>query len=116
MIYIIYDDDGKILQASSEQPKERIMQRMGWSNLIEVDRPLFDNVDAIQDYYIQNGELKKEVNNRVEQEAARISLMDTDWKVARHLEQKAQDIETSLTDAEYDALLIQRQEWRDLID
>jgi len=42
--------------------------------------------------------------------------MDTDWKVARHLEQKAQDIETSLTDAEYDALLIQRQEWRDLID
>lgn len=115
MMYIVHDND-KIIQASNVRPSEYIIKRMGWDTILEVDRGLFHETDPIGDYHIQNGELTKKVNNRVEQVDARMSLTGTDFKVTRHLEQKEQGIETSLTDAEYAALLAQRQEWRDLID
>lgn len=42
-------------------------------------------------------------------------LNDTDWKVTRHRDQIAQGIQTSLTDEEYQQLLIDRQNARDSV-
>lgn len=42
-------------------------------------------------------------------------LNDTDWKVTRHRDQIAQGIQTSLTDEEYQQLLVDRQNARDSV-
>jgi hypothetical protein len=36
-------------------------------------------------------------------------LVATDWKVLRHIREKALGVETSMTDAEYTALELERQ-------
>ena len=41
------------------------------------------------------------------------NLNNTDWKVIRHRDQLAQGIDTSLSDEEYQALLTERQSWRE---
>ena len=44
---------------------------------------------------------------------SKLHLNDTDWKVTRHRDQLALGITTSLTDEEYQALLTNRQSWRE---
>jgi hypothetical protein len=43
-------------------------------------------------------------------QTARQFLTDTDWKIIRHIRQKALEIETSLTEEEYIALETERQQ------
>jgi|ETNvirnome_2_300_1030623.scaffolds.fasta_scaffold260889_1 hypothetical protein len=43
-------------------------------------------------------------------------LSKTDWLVARHRDQQALGIATSLSEAEYIELLEDRQEWRELVE
>lgn len=45
----------------------------------------------------------------------RDNLRATDWKVSRHRDQIDNGISTSLTEEEYQALLLQRQTWRDQV-
>lgn len=47
---------------------------------------------------------------------ARAFLAETDWQILRHLDQMTLGVTTSLTQLEYEQLLIQRQEKRSLVN
>lgn len=46
---------------------------------------------------------------------AELFLLETDWKVIRHIDEKALGLSTSISEEEYQALLIARQEARQRI-
>jgi hypothetical protein len=112
MYHIYYKSSGEIRMISLEKADDAIIQINFGDDILhmaydgELD-PMFEK------YVIENGEVKKIDKDRTGE--YKDNLINTDFKVTRHLEQKEQGIDTSLTDAEYESLLVQRQEWRDLI-
>ncbi len=69
-----------------------------------------DNLVAGQVWNDSTSELEDtqvSLNNK-----ARWLIAGTDWKVLRHLEQKDRGVTTTLTEAEYEALCVQRDSWR----
>jgi hypothetical protein len=63
-------------------------------------------------YIPVTGEIKEQI--RINKEAKDF-LTNTDWKVLRHLEQQEKNISTSLTQEDYQALLNERQKFRESI-
>tara|TARA_Y100000361_G_scaffold154228_1_gene178891 strand:- start:2271 stop:2585 length:315 start_codon:yes stop_codon:yes gene_type:complete len=51
--------------------------------------------------------------NLSEKYLSKRNLNNTDWKMIRHRDQLAQGIDTSLSDEQYQELLIKRQNWRE---
>ena len=51
--------------------------------------------------------------NLSEKYLSKRNLNNTDWKMIRHRDQLAQGIHTSLSDEQYQELLIKRQNWRE---
>lgn len=80
-------------------------------NLIRDDTHRFDittkKVVPHESLYIEEkaANIEKEQNNAVHRQL----LASTDWKILRHIRQKALDLPTSLTEQEYIALENQRQ-------
>lgn len=60
-------------------------------------------------------EMNDEIASEKEKQNAQGNLSKTDWKVLRHIREKALGIPTTLTDAEYIALENLRQKWVNLI-
>ena len=85
--------------------------------------PVFETIPAITETYVN---LKREyeidvVDVTAEFDQRKINadalkfLKDTDWQILRHRDQIESEVETSLTDTEYQELLVDRQDKRTLI-
>lgn len=79
---------------------------------------LIEIPDDGNNYIFQDGEAvikENQPNQETINLEARRFLYDTDWKVIRHRDQLDLGIETSLTNEEFQELLMQRQEARERV-
>ena len=74
-------------------------EHIDWMMELEMRRP---DLSRLEDPRVLNSEF--------------MSLLDkTDWYIIRHLDQKASNVETSLTEEQFSTLQQNRQIWRDKI-
>ena len=99
--YVSYDDQGKQTNITEpgelpKTPPADTLVKPEWSN----------------DKWVETATSEEQASKEqaAANHAARQFLADTDWKVIRHIRQKALKIETSLTDEEYLALEAERQQ------
>lgn len=99
-------ENTNIIEYTENIPKEFI---------VLIDGKICDSRDYIfyQGKYITaTDEIKEQI--RINKEAKDF-LTNTDWKVLRHLEQQEKNTSTSLTQEDYQALLNERQKFREKI-
>lgn len=129
MKYLNFDDNGNILGFYTEEihgnniPENTLsITESKWQEILEngsdlyrIDLSLKKVIEYIKPLEERILELKtnkiKEFNQHAKQE-----LRDLDWKVLRHIEQKELQIQTSLTENEYQELLQNKQSIRDKVN
>ena len=124
--YGFYDEnfDGAI-QLSDDEWQELFSDQSNGKDIV-----MFGGVVSASEpnlYYLDSNGIYQKYSSEELQELAEINqvvtttntalnfLNDTDWKVTRHRDQQAQGIETSLTEEEYQQLLVDRQNARDSV-
>ncbi len=124
--YGFYDEnfDGAI-QLSDEEWQELLTEQSNGKDIVMFDGVVFASEPNL--YYLDSNGIYQKYSSEELQELAEINqvvtttntalnfLNDTDWKVTRHRDQQAQGIETSLTEEEYQQLLVDRQNARDSV-
>lgn len=124
--YGFYDEnfDGAI-QLSDDEWQELLSEQSNGKDIVMFDGVVFASEPNL--YYLDSNGIYQKYSSEELQELAEINqvvtttntalnfLNDTDWKVTRHRDQQAQGIETSLTEEEYQQLLVDRQNARDSV-
>ena len=124
--YGFYDEnfDGAI-QISDDEWQELLSEQSNGKDIVMFDGVVFASEPNL--YYLDSNGVYQKYSSEELQELAEINqvvtttntalnfLNDTDWKVTRHRDQQAQGIETSLTEEEYQQLLVDRQNARDSV-
>ena len=124
--YGFYDEnfDGAI-QLSDDEWQELLSEQSNGKDIVMFDGVVFASEPNL--YYLDSNGVYQKYSSEELQELAEINqvvtttntalnfLNDTDWKVTRHRDQQAQGIETSLTEEEYQQLLVDRQNARDSV-
>lgn len=124
--YGFYDENfAGAIQLSDEEWQTLLTEQSAGKDIVMFDGKVFSSNPNL--YYLDlNGHYQKysseeikefeEINKVVTTTNQALSFLnDTDWKVTRHRDQQAQGIETSLTDEEYNQLLVDRQNARDSV-
>ncbi|CCY24443.1 caudovirales tail fiber assembly protein [Brachyspira sp. CAG:484] len=124
--YGFYDEnfDGAI-QLSDEEWQTLLTEQSAGKDIVMFGGEVFASEPNL--YYLDSNGVYQKYSSEELQELAEINqvvtttntalnfLNDTDWKVTRHRDQQAQGIETSLTEEEYQQLLVDRQNARDSV-
>ncbi len=124
--YGFYDEkfDGAI-QLSDDEWQELLSEQSNGKDIVMFGGVVFASEPNL--YYLDTNGIYQKYSSEELQELAEINqvvtttntalnfLNDTDWKVTRHRDQQAQGIETSLTEEEYQQLLVDRQSARDSV-
>lgn len=124
--YGFYDEnfDGAI-QLSDEEWQTLLTEQSAGKDIVMFGGVVFASEPNL--YYLDSNGIYQKYSSKELQELAEINqvvtttntalnfLNDTDWKVTRHRDQQAQGIETSLTEEEYQQLLVDRQNARDSV-
>lgn len=124
--YGFYDEnfDGAI-QLSDEEWQTLLTEQSAGKDIVMFGGEVFASEPNL--YYLDSNGVYQKYSSEELQELAEINqvvtttntalnfLNDTDWKVTRHRDQQAQGIETSLTEEEYQQLLVDRQKARDSV-
>lgn len=124
--YGFYDEnfDGAI-QLSDEEWQTLLTEQSAGKDIVMFGGEVFASEPNL--YYLDSNGIYQKYSSKELQELAEINqvvtttntalnfLNDTDWKVTRHRDQQAQGIETSLTEEEYQQLLVDRQNARDSV-
>lgn len=124
--YGFYDEnfDGAV-QLSDDEWQELLTEQSNGKDIVMFDGVVFASEPNL--YYLDSNGIYQKYSSEELQELAEINqvvtttntalnfLNDTDWKVTRHRDQQAQGIETSLTEEEYQQLLVDRQNARDSV-
>ena len=124
--YGFYDEnfDGAI-QLSDDEWQELLSEQSNGKDIVMFGGVVFASEPNL--YYLDTNGIYQKYSSEELQELAEINqvmtttntalnfLNDTDWKVTRHRDQQAQGIETSLTEEEYQQLLVDRQNARDSV-
>lgn len=124
--YGFYDEnfDGAV-QLSDEEWQELLEEQSCGKQIVMFNGKVFASEPNL--YYLDSNGVYQKYSSEELQELAEINqvvtttntalnfLNDTDWKVTRHRDQQAQGIETSLTEEEYQQLLVDRQKARDSV-
>lgn len=124
--YGFYDEnfDGAI-QLSDDEWQELLSEQSNGKDIVMFGGVVFASEPNL--YYLDSNGIYQKYSSEELQELAEINqvvtttntalnfLNDTDWKVTRHRDQQAQGIETSLTEEEYQQLLVDRQNARDSV-
>lgn len=125
--YGFYEDsfDGAI-PLSEEEWQNLLNEQSAGKDIILFEGKVFASdpniycIDEISGFYRKRTEDElselNEINSVVTTTNTALNFLnDTDWKVTRHRDQQAQGIETSLTEEEYQQLLVDRQNARDSV-
>lgn len=124
--YGFYDEnfDGAV-QLSDDEWQKLLSEQSNGKDIVMFDGVVFASEPNL--YYLDSNGIYQKYSSEELQELAEINqvvtttntalnfLNDTDWKVTRHRDQQAQGIETSLTEEEYQQLLVDRQNARDSV-
>lgn len=124
--YGFYDEnfDGAV-QLSDVEWQELLEEQSCGKQIVMFNGEVFASEPNL--YYLDSNGVYQKYSSEELQELAEINqvvtttntalnfLNDTDWKVTRHRDQQAQGIETSLTEKEYQQLLVDRQNARDSV-
>uniref|UniRef100_UPI004028DF9D hypothetical protein n=1 Tax=Candidatus Stercorousia sp. TaxID=3048886 RepID=UPI004028DF9D len=124
--YGFYDEnfDGAI-QLSDDEWQKLLSEQSNGKDIVMFGGVVFASEPNL--YYLDSNGIYQKYSSEELQELAEINkvvtttntalnfLNDTDWKVTRHRDQQAQGIETSLTEEEYQQLLVDRQNARDSV-
>ena len=124
--YGFYDEnfDGAV-QLSDEEWQKLLEEQSCGKQIVMFGGVVFASEPNL--YYLDSNGIYQKYSSEELQELAEINqvvtttntalnfLNDTDWKVTRHRDQQAQGIETSLTEEEYQQLLVDRQNARDSV-
>ena len=124
--YGFYDEnfDGAI-QLSDEEWQTLLTEQSAGKDIVMFGGEVFASEPNL--YYLDSNGVYQKYSSEELQELAEINqvvtttntalnfLNDTDWKVTRHRDQQTQGIETSLTEEEYQQLLVDRQNARDSV-
>lgn len=74
-----------------------------------------EHIDWMMELEMRKPDLSKFTSPKVLNSEFRYLLNQTDWYIIRHMDQKASNIETSLTEEQFNILQQNRQTWRDKI-
>lgn len=124
--YGFYDEnfDGAV-QLSDDEWQELLSEQSNGKDIVMFDGKVFASERNL--YYLDSNGIYQKYSSEELIELEEITsvvtttntalnfLNDTDWKVTRHRDQIAQGIQTSLTDDEYQQLLVDRQTARDSV-
>lgn len=124
--YGFYDENfAGAIQLSDEEWQTLLTEQSAGKDIVMFGGVVFASEPNL--YYLDSNGIYQKYSSEELQELAEINqvvtttntalnfLNDTDWKVTRHRDQQAQGIETSLTEEEYQQLLVDRQNARDSV-
>lgn len=124
--YGFYDENfNGAIQLSDEEWQTLLTEQSAGKDIVMFGGEVFASEPNL--YYLDSNGVYQKYSSEELQELAEINqvvtttntalnfLNDTDWKVTRHRDQQAQGIETSLTEEEYQQLLVDRQNARDSV-